>query len=68
MNLRKTLCAAIGIVVHVITISGQTDHQEGRYGNLVTDNYLGEVEIVARIEDEKIFTEGPAVDRKGHVY
>ncbi len=32
------------------------------------DRYLGEVKIETRLQDEKIFTEGPAVDQNGNVY
>jgi gluconolactonase len=39
-----------------------------RYEGLSTDKYLGNVEIVAKVEDTKVFTEGPAVDRAGNVF
>ncbi|MEX0700813.1 MAG: SMP-30/gluconolactonase/LRE family protein [Planctomycetales bacterium] len=34
----------------------------------MTANYLGELRIETKIEDERVFTEGPAVDRAGNVY
>ncbi|MCA9201737.1 MAG: hypothetical protein KDA59_01740, partial [Planctomycetales bacterium] len=37
--------------------AGIADH----YNRLDSDRWLGEVEILATIEDEKVFTEGPAV-------
>ena len=37
------------------------------YAGLKNDLYLGDVEVLAKIEDEKIFTEGPAVDSRGNV-
>jgi gluconolactonase len=39
-----------------------------RYRNLQTEKYLGEVQTETRIEDAKVFTEGPAVDRAGNVF
>jgi gluconolactonase len=39
-----------------------------RYEGLQSDSFLGEVKIETRINDVKIFTEGPAVDREGNVY
>jgi gluconolactonase len=38
------------------------------YEGLRTDDYLGPVETLAKVEDEKVFTEGPAVDRLGDIY
>lgn len=68
MILRKTFTAAISIVVSVVFATGQASIQVDRYGDLLTEDYLGEIEILTRIDDEKVFTEGPAVDREGHVY
>lgn len=39
-----------------------------RYEGLESDRYLGDVRVVACVEDEEIFTEGPAVDREGNVF
>jgi len=39
-----------------------------RYQGLKSDRYLGSVEVVAKVEDTEIFTEGPAVDAQGNVY
>lgn len=38
------------------------------YQNLMTEKYLGDVEVLAKVEDKEVFTEGPAVDRAGRVY
>ncbi len=38
------------------------------YEGLDSDDYLGPVEVLAKVEDEQVFTEGPAVDRQGNVY
>ena len=40
----------------------------GLYQRLSNSKYLGKVKTVARIYDDKVFTEGPAVDRAGNVY
>lgn len=39
-----------------------------RYQGLKSDRYLGPVEVLTKIEDTKIFTEGPAADAHGNVY
>ena len=38
------------------------------YAGLNSDAYLGDVKIETEIKDKTVFTEGPAVDRKGDVY
>ena len=38
------------------------------YDNLATDKYLGEVEVLANVEAEKVFTEGPAADADGLLF
>lgn len=38
-----------------------------KYQGLKSDKYLGDVEILAQVEDKEVFTEGPAVDRSGRV-
>lgn len=40
----------------------------GRYAGLKSNRFLGRVKIETTIEDEKVFTEGPAVDRAGNVF
>ena len=37
------------------------------YSNLHTDEYLGPVQVLATVEDEKVFTEGPAASMDGNV-
>jgi gluconolactonase len=39
-----------------------------RYTDLETAKYLGDVHVETIVEDEKVFTEGPAVDANGMVY
>ena len=39
-----------------------------RYDGLESEEYLGEVETLAKIEDKRVATEGPAAARDGKVY
>lgn len=39
-----------------------------QYANLDSSKYLGELKTLAKVEDTKIFTEGPCCDRAGNVY
>ncbi|MBK8504146.1 MAG: hypothetical protein IPL46_19225 [Saprospiraceae bacterium] len=48
--------------------SGNDLKKSNRYDGLKTRKYLGKVRIETRIVDSQTFTEGPAVDRSGHVY
>jgi len=41
--------------------------EAAEYDGLKSDDYLGEVRVLAKVEDDKVFTEGPAVDRAGNV-
>lgn len=38
------------------------------YGDLDSDAYLGAVQVLCEIEDDTVFTEGPAVDSKGTLF
>ena len=66
--LQKACTASFYIVVSVVLASGQTGSNPDRYDKLNSDEYLGEFEVITRIYDEQVFTEGPAVDREGNVY
>ncbi|MEO1995388.1 MAG: SMP-30/gluconolactonase/LRE family protein [Planctomycetaceae bacterium] len=44
------------------------NHHSKRYENLKSRKFLGAVQVETRIRNSKVFTEGPAVDRLGHVY
>lgn len=37
------------------------------YSGLESDDYLGPVQVLATVEDEKVFTEGPAADGAGNL-
>ena len=39
-----------------------------RYQGLQSEKYLGKAQVETKIDDKKVFTEGPAVDRDGIVY
>jgi gluconolactonase len=39
-----------------------------KYADVASEHFLGPVEIVTRITDAQVFTEGPAVDLAGRVY
>ena len=54
-----------------LTLAGLASHIEAKptsYKGLKSDDYLGKVEVLAKVEDKKVFTEGPAVDRAGNVF
>ncbi len=55
-------CAACAVLVcQRTTLAKPTD-----YSRLESDKYLGQVEILATIEDREVFTEGPAGDGDGN--
>jgi gluconolactonase len=56
------------MMVPLFLVHGQSASKPGLYDDLNTDKYLGDFEVVTRIYDDKVFTEGPAVDREGNVY
>lgn len=37
------------------------------YSGLQSDRYLGAVEVLAKVEDSEVFTEGPAMDAEGSI-
>lgn len=57
-----------GIVFARFAGAARSDQRRGRYDDLMTDDYLGELRVETRIEGDQVFTEGPAVDRAGNVY
>jgi gluconolactonase len=67
--LKQTVCGAAGFVASRITSPVRSFAAGiGPYAGLNTSRYLGKVEVVAKVKDEKVFTEGPAVDRAGNVF
>lgn len=68
---RLVRATGLGLFIAALTLLGTSCGQKAapdRYAGLDTEKYLGEVKMETRIEDEKVFTEGPAVDRAGNVY
>lgn len=66
--LQKACIVATYILLSMGSSSGQPGSNPDRYSNLNTDDYMGEFEVITRIYDEQVFTEGPAVDRGGNVF
>ena len=56
INRRQTL----GILGASALLSTASSMKAADYSDLNTDRYLGEVDVLATIEDDKVFTEGPA--------
>ena len=68
---RKFLAASAAGLAGLSGLAGQRTHAAGiagRYKKLKSKKHLGEVRVETRVVDTKVFTEGPAVDRDGHVY
>lgn len=61
-----TIATALGCAIW--TTKTRAAGVADEYAKLKSDKYLGEVTMLAKVVDEKIFTEGPAVDRNGDVY
>ena len=56
------------LFVSVLLAFGQANATSSPYDKLNSDKYLAEYEVITRLQDERVFTEGPAVDREGNVY
>ena len=65
--LKDTSVAAVGLALPGQPWLHQSQNPD-RYKNLKTSRYLGKVKVETRIEDEQVFSEGPAVDRQGQVF
>jgi gluconolactonase len=64
---RRSFLAGVGSLAGLSLL--RAEPAEGtRYDSLRTDDYLGKVEVLAKVEDTEVFTEGPAVDREGNVF
>ena len=51
---------ALGILGASALLSTTSSMKAADYSDLKTNRYLGEVDVLATIEDDKVFTEGPA--------
>jgi gluconolactonase len=66
--LKAGLYAGLGVVVHPLFVrSVNAAGVAKEYAGLKSGKYLGPAKIETEIKDKKIFTEGPAVDRRGNV-
>lgn len=64
---RRSFLAGIGSLAGLSLLDTE-GAEPTRYDSLKTDDYLGKVEILTKVEDGEVFTEGPAVDRAGNVF
>ena len=67
---RRMALATIGTSVGVSLVAnrGWAAGVAEQYAALKSDKFLEKVTELAQVVDKKIFIEGPAVDRQGHVY
>src|SRR5687767_9346023 len=66
---RRFLTTGAAVALLSVANRGGKAAEKGlNYRDLRSDKWLGEVEQVAKVADRKVFTEGPAVDRAGHVF
>ena len=63
--LRQSAAATAAVMASGIVRTQATAAAD--YSGLKSDDYLGPVKVLAQVEDETVFTEGPAVDRDGNV-
>lgn len=64
---RQFLHSSVLASATLMGLAHEGDAKPTDYDNLQTDKYLGKVKVLAKVKDEKVFTEGPAVDRAGNV-
>lgn len=65
--LRHGGVAAIGIAIALPKRRARAA-KPTNYEGLDSDSYLGTVQVLAKLEEPPVFTEGPAVDRAGNVF
>ena len=51
---------ALGILGASTLLSTASSMKAADYSDLNTDRYLGDIDVLATIEDDKVFTEGPS--------
>lgn len=56
---------ALFVTVAMLSFAGAAE--PANYAGLETDRYLGPVRVIATVDNEQVFTEGPAVNRDGDV-
>ena len=65
--LKSTAAGVAGLMLPCLG-AGCTRGPGDRYIGLPSSRYLGDVRIETNVVGEQVFTEGPAVDRAGHVF
>ncbi len=66
---RRRFLMTTAVAAGTLTTSKCTvSHAADRYADLTSADYLGEVRVETRVQDQEIFTEGPAVDAMGNVF
>ena len=70
-HLRSPGCSRVALAALMIACAlcsvGRAAGIADQYDDLKSDDYLGEVSVVAKVDGDKVFTEGPAVSSKGRV-
>ncbi len=64
---RRQFLYGAGAAVTLSAHCGVAFAKPTEYAGLDTDRYLGSVELLAKVQAEQVFTEGPAVDAAGNV-
>ena len=65
LSVRRLVAATAAAVIAALPTQAADDD---KYAGLSSGDYLGRVEVLATVEDDEVFTEGPAVARDGTVY
>lgn len=71
MDRRDFLKLSVAASAGLYLANSRAAHADGidkLYDGLDTKKYLGELKTLAKVNDTKIFTEGPCCDRAGNVY
>ena len=67
---RRDFLAAMGFSIAGLSLAtpAKAAGIADEYENLQSDHYLGEPQVLAKVVDDKIFTEGPCANRAGEVF
>lgn len=66
--MKSTGFAGLGLSIHQFLPAATSTGIANTYANLETSEFLGQLRVETRIQDNIVFTEGPAVDRSGNVF
>jgi gluconolactonase len=66
--LQQTAAWGSGAIVAGATARGGAAGIAERYAGLDSARYVGDLKTAAKVEDRKVFTEGPCCDRAGNVF